>query len=170
MSWPNEAEFQLFLTEHEAASEHFIRYNGHNGKASKNGEPVFKEVTYWTCSRNKTGGATKYQYQKRDSAKPQNRKRGSRKLSEDECCPCRLTTKSYYNTEVILGKYEDSHNHPLDESHIILLSLSRAAKRQAANLLMQGVQRQTVVSNPLLHSLSSMSIFFLPFSSNLYII
>ncbi|KAJ7025281.1 hypothetical protein C8F04DRAFT_1300355 [Mycena alexandri] len=63
----------------------------------------------YVCARMGTGGKSKY-VPKRE----QIRKIPNKRID----CPCRVVGKSYPGTTTILGKYEDSHSHPIGSENL----------------------------------------------------
>ena len=62
------------------------------------------------------------------------------------CWSC-LTIKLYLNTETILGKYEDQHNHALGDDNLRFLRLSKRIRNLVMDLVHIGVDSKAIVSH-----------------------
>jgi hypothetical protein len=61
------------------------------------------------CSHEFTGGKTDYQNKYQQDRKIPSKKTG---------CRCHLTIKRYLQTDAILGKYQEEHDHPLGDDNL----------------------------------------------------
>lgn len=100
--------------------------------------PDWRERSVLRCSRGLTGG--KSDYQKRHEWE---RKIPSKKTD----CQCNLTIKRYPNTEVILGKYHDEHNHPLGDDNLRFLRLSDKIRNLVMDMVHIGIESKIIVSH-----------------------
>ncbi|KAJ7025760.1 hypothetical protein C8F04DRAFT_926919, partial [Mycena alexandri] len=61
-------------------------------------------------------------------------------------CPCRVVGKSYPGTTIILGKYEDSHSHPIGSENLIYTRIPLAVRQQIEDDLRAGIRPEITVS------------------------
>jgi hypothetical protein len=62
-------------------------------------------------------------------------------------CQCRLTVKTYPNTEEVLGKYNATHDHEIGKGNIRFTRLSKELKEQITQMLGVGVESQRIVNS-----------------------
>ncbi|KAH9024713.1 hypothetical protein EDB84DRAFT_1246658, partial [Lactarius hengduanensis] len=60
-------------------------------------------------------------------------------------CQCRLTVKRYPQTEVILGKYEDNHDHPLGDDNLRFTRLSGKIRDLVMDMVHLGIDSKIVL-------------------------
>ena len=99
--------------------------------------PDWQERSVLRCSCGLTGGKSDYQKQHEWE-----RKIPSKKTD----CQCNLTIKRYPNTEVILGKYHDEHNHPLGDDNLRFLRLSDKIRNLVMDMVHIGIESKIIVS------------------------
>jgi len=111
-------------------------------KQIKRPEGMMAEI--WTtkqvfvCSHNNTGGKKAYN-KKHDRF----RNIPSKKLGKG--CPCRLTIKTYPNTDEILGLYGEEHSHEIGMTNSRFTRLRRETRIEIERLLREGVEPAKVV-------------------------
>ncbi|KAJ7602616.1 hypothetical protein DFH06DRAFT_953877, partial [Mycena polygramma] len=120
LSWPSFSALKAWLRVEE--SEKTIELAVKEVVPNKGrGEHLWKKKHVYVCAQMGTGGKSKYVPKTN-----QTRKIPSKRLS----CPCRLVAKTYPGTETILGRYEDSHSHPIGSQNLIFTHIPPAVLRQ----------------------------------------
>ena len=100
--------------------------------------PEWRERRVLRCSREFTGGTSDYQ----------NKHQWERKISSKKTgCQCSLTIKRYPQTDVILGKYQDEHDHPLGDDNLRFLRLSGKIRNLVMDMVYIGIDSKAVVSH-----------------------
>ena len=103
--WANEEDLQAWLAAKESDNsiELIVSY------IVRSDSPDWREWRVLRCSRKFTGRKKNYQ----------NKHAWERKIpSKKTGCPCTLTLKRYPETETILGKYKDQHDHTLSNDNL----------------------------------------------------
>ena len=105
-------------------------------------DPSFTKVIYFKCNRNPSGGPKAYEHK---TDRHLTSKATSRKASGP--CPCQLTVKTYPDVAIVLGFFEQAHNHELvGRAHRLTLRLSRSIRQEAVALMQIGVPTKDIVS------------------------
>jgi hypothetical protein len=100
--------------------------------------PDWRERSELRCSRGFTGRKSDYQkWHERERKIP----------SKKTDCECNLTIKRYPDTEVILGKYHDEHNHPLGDDNLRFLRLSDKIRNLVMDMVHIGIESKIIVSH-----------------------
>jgi hypothetical protein len=97
------------------------------------------EKLVYVCARQGTGGVKAYEKKKARHRKKVPTKRMS--------CPCRLVVKSYPNMDLVLGRYDGSHSHPVGKDNAKFTWLSHDARILIAEKLRAGVSHARIVRN-----------------------
>jgi hypothetical protein len=107
--------------------------------------PLWHESRTFTCSRQGTGGKTKYI-----------RKRGDRRTrsSKRTGCGCRVIIKTYHHISTVLGWYRTEHDHATGVANLMFTRLRDSTRAYVLNLLRKDMSPKEVVS----HMLSSSAI------------
>ena len=134
LEWANKVEFLAWLAAEE--SEKTIELSV--SKTLRSDSSDWRERRVLRCSREFTGG--KYNYQ--------NKNQWERKIpSKKTGCQCRLTIKWYPQTEAMLGKYEDQHDHPLGDDNLRFIRLSGKIRNLVMDMVYIGIDSKIVVSH-----------------------
>ena len=134
LEWANEAEFLAWLAAEE--SEKTIELSV--SKTLRSDSSDWRERRVLRCLREFTGG--KYNYQ--------NKNQWERKIpSKKTGCQCRLTIKWYLQTEAMLGKYEDQHDHPLSDNNLQFIRLLGKIRNLIMDMVYLGIDSKIVVSH-----------------------
>ncbi|KAJ7029405.1 hypothetical protein C8F04DRAFT_962988, partial [Mycena alexandri] len=92
----------------------------------------------YVCSRQGSGGKSKYQ-KKRD---------WGRKISSKRTgCPCRLTVKTYPGTSEVLGFYKSDHSHATGDENLKYLRLDKETRLEIETMLRLGVEPKKILEN-----------------------
>ena len=133
MQWPNEDEFPAWLTAEEL--QDFIKLIV--SCTEELDSPNWQVHHMFRCSQEPSGGKT-------NQVKKHNR---DRKIpSKKTGCKYQLTIKLYPNTEMILGKYEGKHNHPIGNENLQFLRLSSRVRDLVKDMVHMGMGCQAIVS------------------------
>ena len=97
--------------------------------------PIWWERCVYRCSREHSGGKSKYQKIHQWERAIPSKKTG---------CRCRLTIKRYPSIDTILGKYEE-HDHALGDDNLRFTRLSDATKALVMEMLRTGIDPQAIV-------------------------
>jgi hypothetical protein len=134
LEWSNLAEFHAWRREEELAySIELIGSTVRDGKKN----PLWMKKRLFVCSRQPSGGKSKYQKKFPD----RQRKIESKKSG----CHCKIWIKLYYHTPIVLGRYETEHDHEIGLANIAYTRMSRGARDQIKNMLMQKVDPREIV-------------------------
>jgi hypothetical protein len=89
------------------------------------------------CARQGSGGLKKH------VCKDPDRKRNipTKRLG----CPCRLTVKTYPNTEEVLGMYTNAHSHDLGKDNLKFTRITPETRAWVTHLLSLGVENERIV-------------------------
>lgn len=98
--------------------------------------PIWLKNYIYVCSRNGTGGRSKYK-RKTD--------RQYKLPSKRVPCACRLIVKTYPGTEEVLGKYSQRHSHALGPHNLKFTRLREEDRIEIESLLRLGVSARKVV-------------------------
>jgi hypothetical protein len=132
MEWAGPAEFEAWRREEELAYsiELIASKTVHGG-----GLWTLKRV--YVCSRQLSGGRSKYQKKHPDRhRKIQNKKTG---------CRCSIIIKFYPHTTAILGRYASEHDHEIGLANIAYTRMSRVAREKIKYKLAQKIDPRKIV-------------------------
>ena len=133
MQWPNEDEFLAWLAAEELRDSIKLIVS----RTEESDSPNWRARRVFRCSREPSGGKT-------NQVKKHNR---DRKIpSKKTGCKYQLTIKLYPNTEMILGKYEGEHNHPIGNENLRFLRLSSRVRDLVKDMVHTGMGCQAIVS------------------------
>jgi hypothetical protein len=90
------------------------------------------------CLHEFTGGKTDYQNKYHQDWKIPSKKTG---------CRCHLTIKHYLQTDAILGKYEEEHDHPVGDDNLQFLRLSGKIRNLVMDMVYIGIDSKVIVSH-----------------------
>ena len=105
MEWANEEEFLAWLAAEESEKTIGLIVS----QIERSNSPLWWEWRVLWCSREFTGGKRDYQNGNQWERKIPSKKTG---------CQCCVTVKQYPQTEVMLGKYDGQHDHPLGDDNL----------------------------------------------------
>jgi hypothetical protein len=132
LEWANITEFDAWRrTEELANSIELI------GSTVAHGGPLWSKRRFYVCSRQLSGGKSKYQKKHPERFT----KIGSKKTG----CDCKVVIKHYPHTPIILGRYEDEHNHEVGLANIAYMRMSQAARVQIRNMLEMKIDPKEIV-------------------------
>jgi hypothetical protein len=137
--WANEGEFLVWLAAEESDKcvELIVSNTVHSNS------PHWREWRILRCSREWTGGHRAQNGATGSEGK--NRKIPSKKSG----CWCRLTIKLYRHTEIILGNYENEHDHPLGDENLRFIRLSDMTKDLVMDMVHTKIEAKAIVSHNL---------------------
>ncbi|KAJ3506163.1 hypothetical protein NLJ89_g7021 [Agrocybe chaxingu] len=99
-------------------------------------EDVWTSKLIFVCSRAPTGGKKNYKKKYDRTRAVPGKKTG---------CPCRLTVKTYPNTEQVLGMYSENHSHPTGNKNSRFTRLRKETRQEIEQLLRAGVDPKEVL-------------------------
>jgi hypothetical protein len=101
--------------------------------------PLWHENRTYSCSRQGTGGKTKYVRKYMDRI---------RKLpSKRTGCRCRVIIKTYHHVSTVLGWYKSAHDHAIGVANLMYTRLRDSTRSYVLNLLRMNMSPKEVVSN-----------------------
>ena len=127
LSWPSMDAMDLWLRKEEKVK--FIELS--LKEVVQHPYNHWNEKLVYVCARQGTGGVKAY-----EKKKAQHRRRVPMKRMS---CPCRLVVKSYPNMDLVLGRYDGSHSHPVGKDNAKFTQLSQDARILIAEKLHAGV-------------------------------
>ena len=142
LEWPNEDGFRIWLAAEE--QDKVIHLILSHTEASDS--PNWRARRMFRCSREFSGGKPH-----REKKHQHDRKIPSMKTG----CRCKLIVKQYPGTEIILGKYEGAHDHPLGDDNLRFLRLSNKVRNLVKGMILTGMGSQAMVSSRLILRLPS---------------
>jgi FAR1 DNA-binding domain len=130
--WGSLAEFDAWRQEEEIvySIEFVVSRVAHGNK-------LWTSRRHYACSRGWSGGRYKYEKKHPD----QLRKKGSKKTG----CQCKIVIKQYPHTQIILGRYEQDHNHQLGLANVTYTRTSHASQEQIRTMLEKKVDPREIV-------------------------
>ena len=133
MQWPNEDKFLAWLAAEELRDSIKLIVS----RTEELDSPNWRARRVFRCSREPSGGKT-------NQVKKHNR---DRKIpSKKTGCKYQLTIKLYPNTEMILGKYEGEHNHPIGNENLRFLRLSSRVRDLVKDMVHTRMGCQAILS------------------------
>ncbi|KAJ7672561.1 hypothetical protein DFH06DRAFT_95942 [Mycena polygramma] len=136
LSWNSLADMQAWLRQEETdKSISLLLKEAVPNKGKTPHEWTMKHI--YVCGRMGTGGKSRYV-----PTTNQRRKIPSKRIS----CPCRITAKSYPGTNTILGRYEDSHSHPIGAENLIYTRIPLDIRHRIKQDLRDGIKPDVVLA------------------------
>jgi hypothetical protein len=130
--WSNLAEFDAWREEEEIAySIKFV------ASRVAHGNTLWTSRHHYICSRGRSGGKSKYEKKCPDRV----RKKGSMKTG----CRCKIVIKQYPHTPIVLGRYEQAHNHELGLANVAHMHTSHASQEQIRIMLQKEKDLREIV-------------------------
>ena len=102
-------------------------------QVERSDSPIWRERRVYRCARGYTGG--KYNITEPERTIP----------SKKTGCRCRLTIKLYLDTDKILGKYDEQHDHTIGDENLRFTRLSDTTKELVMDLVRTGVHTKVIV-------------------------
>ncbi|KAI0244922.1 hypothetical protein BJV78DRAFT_1290317 [Lactifluus subvellereus] len=112
--WGSLAKFDVWHREELAYSIELI------GSTVKPGNTLWLEKRLYVCSRQPSGGQSKYQ--------KKHPKWWCKVDSKKSGCNCRIVIKLYHHTPTILGCYEEEHSHKVGLANLAYTRMSEIAR------------------------------------------
>ena len=134
--WATIAEFDIWHRQEELA--YSIELIGSTvTKPPKEGPNLWKQKPLFVCSRQWSGGKSKYLKKHPD--------RMRRLTSKKTGCRCKIEIKQYHHTQIIRGRYTDEHNHDIGVGNLQYTRISRIAREEIQTLLEMTVDPKEIV-------------------------
>jgi hypothetical protein len=127
------AEFDAWRRQEELAySIEFITSRVAHGPGNK----LWTLRRNYVCSRQLSGG-------KKDQQRkcPDRKTRDSKKTG----CRCKIVIKRYPHTPIVLGRYDEEHDHDVGLANIAYTRISSASREQIKNLLEKKIDPREIV-------------------------
>ena len=105
-------------------------------KVIQSDSPIWRERRNYRCAREYTGGKMDRQRITQSERTIPSKKTG---------CRCRLTIKMYPHTDIILGKYDEEHDHTIGDDNLRFTRLSDATRELVMQLARAGVHTKAIV-------------------------
>ena len=105
--------------------------------------PLWHETRTYSCSRQGTGGKTKYVKKHMHRIRKQPSKRTG--------CRCRVRIKTYHHVSTVLGWYYPEHDHAIGVANLIYTRLRDSTRGYVLNLLRKNMSPKEVVSSIEVH-------------------
>jgi hypothetical protein len=132
--WANMDEFDAWRRAEELAySIELI------GSTVAHGKTLWTQRRYYVCSRQLSGGKSKYEKKNPDW----HTKFTSKKIG----CDCKIVVKLYPHTPTILGRYEEEHNHGVGLENVKYTRMSQAMRVRIRHMLELKVDAREIVRN-----------------------
>jgi hypothetical protein len=130
--WANIAEFDVWRREEELAYsiELIISHVAH-------GKKLWTLRCHYVCLRQLSGGK-KTQYQRKC---PDRKTKDSKKTG----CKCKIAIKQYPHTPIVLGRYEEEHDHEVGLANVAYTRISSASREQIKNMLERKIDPREIV-------------------------
>ena len=132
--WDNHEVFLVWLTAEESANSIELVVS----KIVYSDLPEWWERRVLRCLCEFTGRKSDYENKHEQECKIPSKKTG---------CRCCLTIKRYLQTDVILSKYEEQHNHPLGDENLRFLRLSGKVRNLVMDMVYIGIDSKAIVSH-----------------------
>ena len=139
--WNSLEEFHAWRINEEL--EHGIELLLSSKRPSADGPLRHENLTY-SCSRQGTGGETKYVRKCTDSRK--------RPPSKRTGCRCKVNIKTYHHVSTVLGWYAPEHDHAIGVANLMYTRLRDSTRGHVLNLLRMNMSPKEVVSANMTHS------------------
>jgi hypothetical protein len=134
LSWESIAEFDTWRQDQKRADTIDLCL-----AHTERGTHHFSWKRIYHCSRQGSGGTKPYEKKHPDRI----RKFGPKWIG----CSCKVDLKAYPGTNVLLGRYLSTHDHPIGMKNIIYTRVSKETKGKVRGFLEQSVERSAIVCN-----------------------
>ena len=134
LEWANGGEFLAWLAAEESEKTIELVVS----KIEQSDLPNWHKTCMLHCSCEFMGRKLVYQKKHQWDRKIPSKKTG---------CPCCLMIKEYHETELILGKYEDMHNHMLGDDNLQFTRLSGKIRNLVMDMVYIGIESKAIVSH-----------------------
>ena len=131
LQWNSHQELLIWLKKEQQKKmielQHQMYHNNTNGT----------QVDYYSCAQDGTGGLKEYtkKFPERE-----------RKIPSMWCsCPCRLLVKSYPDPNVLMGKYNEDHSHPIGNENARFTSVSKEMNLKIREMLCLKMSHSQIV-------------------------
>jgi hypothetical protein len=155
LEWPNIDAFQAWHRNKELAHsiELISSTTSHSGQA-------WTLRCIYVCTHEWLGGESHY-----EKTTNWERKIPSKKMG----CPCNIIIKSYPNTKIVLGCYEDRHDHMIGIANALFMHLTARFQERMREMVIQKIDPREIMHNqvPCDHALLIECISRYPLFSNL---
>ena len=131
IQWNSPQDLQVWIKKEK--EKKMIELRRQTTCVNHNGSKVY----YYTCSCDGTGGVKDYtkKYPERE-----------RKIPSKQCrCSCHLIVKSYPNMDMLIGKYNADHSHPIEGENAWFTSLSKETHVKIAEMLHMKMSHSQIV-------------------------
>jgi hypothetical protein len=137
LEWPNIDAFQAWHQNEELAHsiELISSTTSHGGQAW-----TLRHV--YICVREWSGGESCYEKTTNWEQKIPSKKTG---------CPCNIVIKSYPNTEIVLGRYEDRHDHAIGIANALFMCLTARSWERMREMVFQKIDPREIMCNQVPH-------------------
>ena len=139
LSWLSMEEMQIWLRREEA--EKTVEFRCRETHRNNGNCPVWVEKHIYLCARDGSGGVKTYMKKNNWDRKVPTKHTG---------CRCRLTVKTYPDTDVVLGLYQSEHDHAIGNENLRFTRLPEATCLEIERLLRLGVEPMFVVSTSII--------------------
>ena len=140
--WNSLEEFFAWRTNEELEHGIELRLSSSKRRATttdSDGPPLWHEKRTYSCSRQGTGGKTKYVRKCMD--------RVTKRPSKRTGCRCKVRIKTYQTVSTVLGWYEPEHDHATGVANLMYTRLRDSTRVYVLNLLRTKMSPKEVVSN-----------------------
>jgi hypothetical protein len=134
LSWESFAKFDAWRLEQQCIDSIDLSLAD-----SERGTRHYSWKRVYRCTRQGSGGIKAYNKKYPDRI----RTLGPKRIG----CLCKLDLKAYPGTNVLLGRYLRTHDHPIGLGNIIFTRISKAAKGKVREFLERKVERTEIVRN-----------------------
>jgi hypothetical protein len=134
--WASLAEFYTWRRQEELMFSIELILS-RTSRPTSNGPPLFTQKREYRCSRQHTGGVSKYKKKHPD--------RTQKISSKKTGCRCQIMIKTYPHTQIVLGRYIADHDHEIGSANIAYTRMSHAAREKIISMLEQKMGHKEIV-------------------------
>jgi hypothetical protein len=145
LEWASSKKFQEWLAAKESDKSIELIVS-HTTKLTDS--QVWREWRVLWCSREFMGGKINYQKKTQWERKIPSKKNG---------CQCRLIIKLYPDTNTILGKYDNQHNHLVSNSNLRFTRLLGKIRNLVMDMVYTGIDSQVIVESQFTHCVAELT-------------
>ena len=138
LEWETRADFDRWLTHEQKANGIEMRLA--KSQISKARRRVYLTCKTFRCTRNGTGGLSRY-----EKKTARERKIESKRIEGG--CPCFVQIKTYPHTDIVLGKYISNHSHAIGMENLKFIRM-RDSTREMIAMVRHGKNDKNIVSDP----------------------